>query len=552
VQVLRGNAASAGVIMTRHEPYKCHAVDYLDLREFHPKADFLPLTLSGLRRYSRTIVACVILFLVAGLLFYLSRKPSYSAATGLVLERRDLQLSQTSSTLIGGTITSADVDSQVEILKSWNVAARALQLAAPLSETDFVSTRPWIFRMVGRTGDLTPEQRTQKAISELQKRVRIQRVGDTFTIRITAIFDTPSGAALIASAVTNAFLLDEARARTDAAEASSPWLRNSLSRTGITARVISDAVPPLAPDGPALPVIFVACLMAGIGTGLLIAVARNYLNRRISTPEEALSVMRSEWLGTFPTVHFKKGDTVSAELGRQSPQNRVIQKGVAENWAINPQFAKSLRGVCTAVARKGIELKSLGITSFAHEEGKSTLALSLAQAANSNGIRTLLVDAASNAGLSKKLTPLASAGLVEVLSGKTSLDEAVWVDDETGFHFLPLINQNRYALALHWAKLADCLLTPSKDHDLVIFDLDDVTDTATFVAASEALDGLLFAVECERTGIASARRMLSVAGQAGSRYRGIILNKVGSPKKASELYIEERFGFFPFNSNPVS
>ena len=90
--------------MTRHEPYKCYAVDYLDLREFHPRADFLPLTLSGLRRYSRAIVACVILFLVAGLLFHLSRKPSFSAATGLVLERRDLQLSQTSSTLIGGSL----------------------------------------------------------------------------------------------------------------------------------------------------------------------------------------------------------------------------------------------------------------------------------------------------------------------------------------------------------------------------------------------------------------------------------------------------------------
>src|SRR4029077_19895130 len=82
--------------------------------------------------------------------------------------------------------------------------------------------------------------------------------------------------------------------------------------------------------------------------------------------------------------------------------------------------------------------KVFGVTSSLPNEGKSTIAGSLALLAADAGAKVILVDCdLRNPQLSSKLAPNAKFGLLNVIAGDKSLEEAVTIDASTGLAFLP-------------------------------------------------------------------------------------------------------------------
>jgi len=75
--------------------------------------------------------------------------------------------------------------------------------------------------------------------------------------------------------------------------------------------------------------------------------------------------------------------------------------------------------------------------------GKSTIAASLAQLIAHAGKRVIIVDCdLRNPSLSANLAPNATAGIIDVLSGARSLEEAIWRDPRTNLAFLPSAKKN--------------------------------------------------------------------------------------------------------------
>ena len=90
--------------------------------------------------------------------------------------------------------------------------------------------------------------------------------------------------------------------------------------------------------------------------------------------------------------------------------------------------------------------KVIGVTSSLPDEGKSTTAASLALVMAHGGARTILVDCdLRNSSLSHRLAPQAKIGLLEVVTGQNTLEEALIHDPITNLQFLPTVSKERIA-----------------------------------------------------------------------------------------------------------
>jgi Mrp family chromosome partitioning ATPase len=83
----------------------------------------------------------------------------------------------------------------------------------------------------------------------------------------------------------------------------------------------------------------------------------------------------------------------------------------------------------------------IGITSSLPNEGKSTIATTLALQMSQAGSRVILIDGdLRNPSLSLKLAPSASLGLIDVI---TALQDVLWTDPSTNLMFLPTVLKTR-------------------------------------------------------------------------------------------------------------
>ncbi len=484
----------------------------------------------NLRRYARTILLCVVLSFVLAYLFQELRGVSYSASSNLIVENYSLQITQTTPSIAPATVTGTDVANQVEILKSWNVAARAFELLYPSGERNDLPPPNWISRLkqlvTFKAEDLDPQQLKRMAIAEFQERITVRKIGDTFTIQIGARSDTPEGAAQMVTAIANAYLEDQGHIRAESADATQAWLRPTANHAGITSRIISTAVPPLHRDGPTFLMALVAFLAAGLGIGVAIVLLREHLFRRISTPADARYLARGEWLGSLAPMSVAP----LLDSATTAPSGRSISREGVSRWPfVDPrsESSETFNRICVAAMLEGKGLKSIGIASFLAGEGKSTVALNFARMASLNSQRVLLLDASNNRDLSSKIAPSATAGLSQVLGGDLDLKDAVWKDPDTGFEFLPLLSDEKsFAVAWLWAIFSQKITLIAQDYDIVVLDLPPLAETASFVAASQTLDGLVFVIEKERLRISEAERMLSTFDQSHRFYRGVVLNDI--------------------------
>lgn len=112
------------------------------------------------------------------------------------------------------------------------------------------------------------------------------------------------------------------------------------------------------------------------------------------------------------------------------------------------RFAELIRSIKVAVdlEKRSKSSKVIAITSTVPNEGKSTIALSLARLMSHAGGRIVLLDFdLRNPSLSRSLAPSAKLGVLEVMVGKASLDQVAWLDPLTKLTFLPAILKPQFS-----------------------------------------------------------------------------------------------------------
>jgi polysaccharide biosynthesis transport protein len=195
------------------------------------------------------------------------------------------------------------------------------------------------------------------------------------------------------------------------------------------------------------------------------------------------------------------------------------------------RFSESVRAIKIAADLFGVSKsnKVIAITSSLPNEGKSTVSTALGQLTAHAGSRTILLDCdLRNPSLTRKLAPNARVGFLEVVSGKASLEEAIWTDPVTKLAFLPCVVESRVA---HSSDILGSAATKKlfdrlrELYDYVVVDLSPLAPVVDVRATSNLVDSYVFVIEWGRTKIDVVEHALNVARGVYDNLLGVVLNK---------------------------
>jgi len=149
-----------------------------------------------------------------------------------------------------------------------------------------------------------------------------------------------------------------------------------------------------------------------------------------------------------------------------------------------------------------------------------------------SGSKSILIDGDfRNPRLSRELAPSASAGLIELLSGKASFDDVIWMDPSTQLAFLPTVMKTRIA---HTSDLLASDATKKlfevlrEKYDYVVVDLSPLAPVVDVRATTGLIDSYVFVIEWGRTKIELVEHALGAARGVYDSLLGVVLNKANT------------------------
>ena len=303
------------------------------------------------------------------------------------------------------------------------------------------------------------------------------------------------------------------------------------------ARIITRASPPLAKSSPKSLLILTVATMGGLALGLALAVLREISDRMFRTSSQVEAELKTECLALVPKI--KSGGNVPS-MPTSGPANiptsRIIplSAGLCREVINSPlsRFAESIRAVKVATDLGSVAKanKVIGITSSLPNEGKSTIAASLAQLSAHGGARVILVDCdLRHPSLSQELVPNATAGLMDVLTESASLEEVIWTDPSSKLSFLPVVTKSRLTHTSEilasdaFRRLFDQL---RRSYDYVIVDLSPLAPVVDVRSTAHLVDSYVLVIEWGKTKIDVVEHALNAARGVYDNLLGVVLNKV--------------------------
>lgn len=323
------------------------------------------------------------------------------------------------------------------------------------------------------------------------------------------------------------------------------------------ARVISAASPPQSKSKPKTALILVLGILGGVALGVGLGLLRDAMDSVFRTSAEIEAALRLPCLSLVPLLQKPAPGPSQPD---KPPSQRAISTRSGIYWAVIgmplSRFAEAIRSIKLAIDLNPTKTsnKVVGITSSLPNEGKSTIAASLAQLIGHSGKSVIIVDCdLRNPSLSASLAPNATAGIIEVISGARSLEETVWRDPSTNLIFLPVV---RSAPLLHTSEILSAEQTRKlfdklrAMYDYIIVDLPPLTPVVDVRATTALVDCFILVVEWGRTKIDVVQHALHTAPNVYENLIGTVLNKtdikaMGRYDK-SDYYSNEhytRYGF---------
>ena len=303
------------------------------------------------------------------------------------------------------------------------------------------------------------------------------------------------------------------------------------------ARVITRASPPSAKTSPKSFLILAAATMGGLVLGLGLALLREISDQMFRTGKQVEAQLNTECMALVPMIEpSAKAAPVSTKAVADPAGSKIISPNVGLlryviESPLSP-FAESIRAVKVSVDVSGAAKsnKVIGVTSSLPNEGKSTIAASLAQLSAHGGARVILVDCdLRKPSLSKELVPNATPGLIDVINGTASLDQVIWSDPSTRLSFLPagvrsrLIHTSEILASDAMKRFFDRL---RESYDYVIVDLSPIAPVVDVRSTTHLVNSYVFIIEWGKTKIDVVEHSLNFASSVYENLLGVILNKV--------------------------
>ncbi len=280
-----------------------------------------------------------------------------------------------------------------------------------------------------------------------------------------------------------------------------------------------------------LAVILVVSILLGVGAGFLIEVLITVFH----TPEEVKAATKLPVLGMIPVAKELKRPLkgkrkkVSALRAMDRNGNHFVERDPLELIYSNTSLLEAFRSFYTNVSLVSYDksLKSLVITSSTSGDGKSTVALNLAQIAAVVGQKVLLVDAdLRDPQIHLRLGLPNLQGFSDALSTDLSLNDAIQRSP---------INDNLFVLTAGQVpqEPIKLLLSKKKQYlmeqfqaffDLVIYDTPSLVNVADTNLIAANADGTVVVVAIAKTNRSILMKALEEFKISGGSALGIVTN----------------------------
>ncbi|MES2861584.1 MAG: GumC family protein [Pseudomonadota bacterium] len=175
------------------------------------------------RDRSKLFLALVLAVLIATLVVTLRTPPLYMATATVLIDTRSQRLLDSQAVLSGLPADAATVDTEVELLRSRQLADRVVRALTLDEDAEFDAT--------GRElspGEVASLRRHEAVVDAVQRRLEISRVGLTYVMNIGFNSSDPEKAARIANAFAETYLRDQQEAKLDATQQANGWLGERL------------------------------------------------------------------------------------------------------------------------------------------------------------------------------------------------------------------------------------------------------------------------------------------------------------------------------------
>jgi polysaccharide biosynthesis transport protein len=320
------------------------------------------------------------------------------------------------------------------------------------------------------------------------------------------------------------------------AEASRILLETFLARSKETgsqqdfqqadATLISPAAVPERPSYPRRKLLLMAAVGGAGFLGLMLALGVEMLDHGFRSMEQIERQLGVRPLCLVPAI---KGP---AKL-RRSPDRHILENPASA-------YAEAIRSLYTGLLLSGGDKppKTILVASALPKEGKTSIALSLAHMLASAGHSVVLVDCDLRRPTAHRAFGVHSQpGLVELLLGRTTLNEVLTTDPRSGARLVPagepMLNP---AELLGSPEMKRFLAWLAERYDLVILDSPPVLAVSDARVLARMVDGILFLVRWVDT-----RRERVIAGwrqlvEGDSKVAGVALTLVDVRRHAKYGY----------------
>ncbi|NMN06388.1 MULTISPECIES: GumC family protein [unclassified Novosphingobium] len=288
---------------------------------------------------------------------------------------------------------------------------------------------------------------------------------------------------------------------------------------------------PRNPSSPHVLINAVLALALGTGLGIATAFLTEMTFTGLTTGEDIEERLGVRYLCAIPTLQSvaKRGERVPASALLEDPRS---------------VFAESFRSLRASIAMNTTEARIIAITSALPEEGKTTTSICLARSMAAAGDRILLIDGdLRRQGVSRFLRGgEGRPGLMEVLHGTASLDDAMVIDPATGLSILPLSAENTDRSELMTGEEMDRLLATARERfDAVIIDTAPVLPIADARLLLGKADASVFVVRWRKTPEQALRAALRLLPIDRVQLAGVAMTRVDMRKQPRFDYGETAF-----------
>jgi polysaccharide biosynthesis transport protein len=305
------------------------------------------------------------------------------------------------------------------------------------------------------------------------------------------------------------------------------------------ARVVSEALPPVSRSAPKTGVTLLLSLLMGCGLGAVLAIGREYFDHAVRDRHQLESELGIKCLGCLPLLSGRNVITnwhrrilksrASFLRLRRPPPDRMIalfkqdrSHSHAGEILINIRVAIDARG-------HGSACRVIGITSARGHEGKTTLAVNLADSIADAGKRVLLIDGdLRGRSLTRLLAFDSTCGLSDALAHDLVLSDLLPCRNFS-FHLLPQPLEQVTKCPpdlLSSEAMRELLAQAGKSYDYVIIDLPAALDYVDVPTMAGLIDAFVLVTEWQHTPMRELEQVLQASSLVSQRLVGAVINKV--------------------------